>query len=353
MSDDPDKPLSFKERQQLFNVRLNVKPPPNDVAKSITSPRLPPRNSVSHGTPPPAPARPVTPSRDMPPPMPPRKQSTCAEVETCEDIPYRHVSERRHTRRAVRIKKSPSIRRSPSPSLEKDDTIKRAPSPKRDTIKRRSPSPNSDTITRLPKTAPPQHSNAAHRQSMPEQMAPPDLPPRRNSYDDRLNVNPATKKPARTEYHYARTTPPLAALPKPNKHPTENRAPPTPPSGHSPYSVRRAPNTIALPNPHSAAPSNRNSQYIAGQPPPVNLASHPRFQSPTKIIPSRPAPSPTFSRSPNTSKRGIPGGVPPPIPSSLPPPLIKLGKLRELSLGGRGKGVYILSITFQVTVLKD
>lgn len=356
MNNEAERPLSFRERQQLFNAQLNLGAP-NDVPIPRHSPRLPPRNSIHNGTSattneklatssaPALPARnsivrdssplpPSLPSRnslveDPAPVLPPRRPSLCVEPshEVCEE-PRPHVSTKRSTRRAVRVKKSPTMSRgsvsdrssspgsdtstirrvparaAPDPPSAKDDTLKKSPSTIRrasnsspssrsetlknspNTIRRcsRSPSPRSikssltiGNAVPPPITTPPPKSPStirrvrdsspapvAHRQSLPasHMIPPPDLPARRHSYDERLEVD-AQALLSRTQgslaYSYARPT----GLPPPK------------PSNQAPFTIERAPQSMTM----KLARALKNSAvYKIDEPPEVNLSTHPKFR---------------------------------------------------------------------------
>ncbi|KAL5264899.1 hypothetical protein ACHWQZ_G005850 [Mnemiopsis leidyi] len=232
----------------------------------------------------------------------------------------RRASNRSPSSRSETLKNSPNtIRRcsrSPSPrSIKSSLTIGNAVPPPITTPPPKSPS----TVRRVRDSSP---APVAHRQSLPasHMIPPPDLPARRHSYDERLEVD-AQALLSRTQgslaYSYARPT----GLPPPK------------PSNQAPFTIERAPQSMTM----KLARALKNSAvYKIDEPPEVNLSTHPKFRddSPGRSSPAvlrkepsvikRSAPPPP----PNSSGREgwempafIPGGKPPPIPSSLPPPL--------------------------------
>ena len=369
MNNDAERPLTFQERQQLFNAQLNLAAPKNAPVPR-RSPRLPPRHSVTNGSvpvpatseplatspmpatspvpPPVLPARnsivretspipPSLPSRnslveDTAPDLPPRRSSLCVEPgqDVCEEPrPFVHVSQRKNTRKAVRVKKSPTISRgsisdrSPSPSSDpltksSPSTIRRAParsapeppSPRSETLKKspstikrappisgggpppiNTPPPRSpDTIKRAQSSSPsttkraPPSSPApiSHRQSLPasQMMLPPDLPARRLSYDERLEVDARalqSKLQGLNPYHYARPTGP----------------PPPKPPNQSPFSIKQMPKSLTM---KKARDLRNSSIYNINEPPAINLSTHPKCQdlSPSRNSRSSPSPSGRF-----------------------------------------------------------
>ena len=303
MSDESDRALSFKERQELFKAKLNLSPqlPSCPPAKS---PILPPRrlipNDISLGPPPLLPPR--NPSidngsrrslqEDKPPELPPRRPSVSSEgaSHSQDEAPFVHVSERKNTRKAVRLKKNkiqdtirssrdtqcgrekqlstsspPPASRSPSPAsrASSPDTLKRGESSPNSTIKR-APSPENLTRNASPETLTRERSTATViKRSLSPAV-------KRDDSSENQMKSPITLDRTNGGPPNNGTTPqPTVTVRKPV------RPAPTPPSPFS--TIKRA--SAVVPNP----PCHRQSMPPSLLPPPPPLLSNRRHSYDERI----------------------------------------------------------------------
>ena len=93
-------------------------------------------------------------------------------------------------------------------------------------------------------------------------IPPPDLPARRHSYDERLEIDTQqllVRSQGSIPYSYARPTGP----------------PPPKPSNRTPFTIERAPQSMTM---KLARALKNTAVYKIDEPPEINLSTHPKFR---------------------------------------------------------------------------